>query len=341
MEDVAQAAGVHRTTVSLALRRHPRIPAATRDAVLAVAERLGYRPNPLVAALMQQQRGRRPGAGVTTLAYLTFDTAGERWRDNASYLEIHDGAFARAADLGYKLEEFPLHAHGMNPKRLRDILLTRAIRGVILSPPPGAQEDVPFDVEDFAVIGIGLRIHSPLVERVSTDHYQAMRLAVSACRARGYQRLALVIGHTASARIGHRWEAAFLMEQWLHDPGQEPLLLSGEMPTASSPAPRGFATWLRRHRPDAVITTTSDRGEEWRALIERTVPGTGLVSLGLREPNGELAGIWQNHARLGAMAVELLAAKSQRNETGGHHASDAHLVEGTWIDGTSLPPRNG
>ncbi len=53
LDDVARSAGVHRTTVSLALRNHPRIPQATRDRVKQIANDLGYRINPLVSALMQ------------------------------------------------------------------------------------------------------------------------------------------------------------------------------------------------------------------------------------------------------------------------------------------------
>ena len=52
LEDVALKAGVHRTTVSLALREHPRIPAATRMRIKAIAAKLGYRINPLVSALL-------------------------------------------------------------------------------------------------------------------------------------------------------------------------------------------------------------------------------------------------------------------------------------------------
>ena len=58
MQDVADAAQVHRTTVSLALRRDPRIPTATRERVERHAAKLGYRANPLVSALMQLQRRR-------------------------------------------------------------------------------------------------------------------------------------------------------------------------------------------------------------------------------------------------------------------------------------------
>jgi LacI family transcriptional regulator len=69
MKQVAAAAGGWVMTVSLALRRAPSISAATRERVLAAAERLGYRRNPLVAALMADLRGKKArGAEAHTIA---------------------------------------------------------------------------------------------------------------------------------------------------------------------------------------------------------------------------------------------------------------------------------
>jgi LacI family transcriptional regulator len=51
LRDVASAAGVSDATVSLALAGNSRISAATRDRVISVANRLGYRPNSAARAL--------------------------------------------------------------------------------------------------------------------------------------------------------------------------------------------------------------------------------------------------------------------------------------------------
>jgi hypothetical protein len=79
LQDVATRTGVHRTTVSLALRDHPRIPAETRARVRAAAEALGYRINPLVSALMQSRRTGRAVKHVT-LAYVTNYPTRYGWR---------------------------------------------------------------------------------------------------------------------------------------------------------------------------------------------------------------------------------------------------------------------
>ena len=117
LQDVAEASGVHRTTVSLALRDHPRIPQATRDKVKATAARLGYQINPLVAALMQSRRLGKPVKHMT-LAYVTNYPTRYGWKPvHHDRPDFFPGAVARARELGYNLEDFWLAEPGMTPAR--------------------------------------------------------------------------------------------------------------------------------------------------------------------------------------------------------------------------------
>ena len=54
MADIARKVGLGRSTVSMALRNHPEIAAATKDRVLKAASELGYQPNPLISLLMSR-----------------------------------------------------------------------------------------------------------------------------------------------------------------------------------------------------------------------------------------------------------------------------------------------
>src|ERR1044071_9901410 len=62
LQEIAEEGHVSRATVSLALRNHPSIPSETRGRIQAVANRLGYRPNPLISTLMSYQRRAKGGA---------------------------------------------------------------------------------------------------------------------------------------------------------------------------------------------------------------------------------------------------------------------------------------
>jgi LacI family transcriptional regulator len=61
IKDIAAEAGLSNQAVSYALRRDPRIPPATRDRVVAIAERLGYRPN---ASAQAFRNGRHGSVGL-------------------------------------------------------------------------------------------------------------------------------------------------------------------------------------------------------------------------------------------------------------------------------------
>lgn len=63
--DVAREAGVSQSAVSRAFTPGASIAARTRDRIIAAAEKLGYRPNPLVRSLI---RGRSNIVGVGDLA---------------------------------------------------------------------------------------------------------------------------------------------------------------------------------------------------------------------------------------------------------------------------------
>jgi LacI family transcriptional regulator len=119
MQDVANAAGVHRTTISLAFRQHPSLPVETRKRLLALAEEMGYRPNPLVSALMTELRGKRSEKQHEIIAYVTTYPADNPWRRYPSLREMFAGAQARAAKLGFAAQEFDLGAADMDGRLFR------------------------------------------------------------------------------------------------------------------------------------------------------------------------------------------------------------------------------
>jgi len=51
IRDIARKAGCHYSTVSLALRNHPRIPLRTQERIREIAGQLGYRTDAMLAAL--------------------------------------------------------------------------------------------------------------------------------------------------------------------------------------------------------------------------------------------------------------------------------------------------
>lgn len=334
MQDVADAMGVHRTTVSLALRSHPSIPPTTRERIRRAAEEMGYRPNPLVAALMSQQRRGKTPSGITTMALITADTAREHWRDILAYREMFAGAKAHADRFGFRLEEFSLTQGDMTGRRIREILTARGIQALLIPPLPGFEDEFPFSLDDFCVMGIGQHRLEPQIDVVDNDHHEAVRLILRKCRERGYRRPGLIVSSSMQRRTGYRWVAAFVLEHWLHSFEGEARILMTER--SGQLWPNNFDHWMKEGQPDVLIANFGNDIQGWKQH-PRLQDKIGLVSLGIREPSGELSGIDQNHTRTGGLAVELLIGKLQRNETGLNVRRELHLVQGVWHEGTSLP----
>src|SRR5579862_415818 len=95
---VAAGANFHPSTVSLALRNDPRLPAETRRRIHEVARRMGYAPNPLVSALMSQVTKRKVGYRGT-LAYLHTLAPKDSRFGYRVYRNYRAGAGRRAGEL--------------------------------------------------------------------------------------------------------------------------------------------------------------------------------------------------------------------------------------------------
>jgi len=91
-EDVARGAGVTRTTVSMALRADKSIPEKTRNKILRISAKLGYRPDPMLLALAVYRSSSRPATFEGTLAWLINSTFGYDWRQVTQFCDYHFGA---------------------------------------------------------------------------------------------------------------------------------------------------------------------------------------------------------------------------------------------------------
>ncbi|HEV8073931.1 MAG TPA: LacI family DNA-binding transcriptional regulator, partial [Opitutaceae bacterium] len=130
MRQVAQAAGFAVSTVSKALRNDPTIPEARCREIQALARRLGYRPNPMVATLMAQLHHRRRSNDPHNIAWIDlWPSSGDK--DVAmGAAPILRGARERAQEMGYGIEVYPVTRDQMSPERLRRVLTSRGQWGL-------------------------------------------------------------------------------------------------------------------------------------------------------------------------------------------------------------------
>lgn len=324
LRQIAAEVGVSTATVSLALRNSGKISAVTREKVRAAAERLGYRPDPLIAALSGRRRERRQPVEPDVIAYLTAYPTREGWRDNRFAPAAYEGACARAAQRGYRVEHFWLREPQMTPRRLASILQARGILGVCVAPFPEPQAQFAFPWDGFCAAAIGYSMTRPALHRACPHQYQGMQLVLTTLRQRGYQRIGVALGKRVTKLVAQFWIASVLMFQHLHGAGAATFLVYEESDR------KELQTWLGRQRPDALVV--SDVALiEW--LRETGVRAPEDVGLALLERYPEHAGLDQKPGMVGAAAIDMIVGMIQRNETGLPADPKVLMVEGAWLDG--------
>src|SRR3954465_73494 len=91
MAAVAKRAGVHVTTVSLALRNHPSLPVATRQRLQALAKEMGYQPDPALSSLVAYRSRTKPARTKLMLAYVTNWDTRWGWKEASPHAEFFAG----------------------------------------------------------------------------------------------------------------------------------------------------------------------------------------------------------------------------------------------------------
>ncbi len=325
MRTVAREVGVATSTVSRALRDDPTIPPDRCKEIQKAAERLGYRPNPMVSSLMAQLHGHRRRIDPHLLSWIdlwTHDIEAQRGHDSSSALR---GARQRAAELGYGIEVHHPTRDGISPARLRKILVTRSQWGVIFPPVPESAFSYGLDMTGLTGVAIGTSLQRPEIHRVSHNHYQGGLLACTELRTRGFRRIGFVESTWSDERVDGRWRAAYVLQQSLWPRTERlPPLLTGPR---DKPA---FERWRQRHQPDAIIVM-EPHVEVW--LRELKVRAIQVVNLALDVTKHDSWGIDYRWEILGAAAVELVVGQIHRNERGCPPIAHTLLIDGIWVGG--------
>jgi LacI family transcriptional regulator len=329
MREIAAEAGVSLTTVSLALRRHPRIPPETREKILRIAETHGYTRDPVVSTLMNQLRTARQHRGVEKIAVLSWwDRPGAQ---NARGVQLYEGMRERAKRLGYEIEEFWAREPRMTGTRLSQILHTRAIRGIVLSSMLHSRGRASLKWEHFAAATMSHTILQPRLHRVAPTHYENMILALRSLKRLGYTRVGYVNLVESEDMNNDTWLAAYLAYQFrLHGSITIPPLLTPRWDKTA------LKTWLARHEPQAVVSNWPELLTLLRELKLQVPADLGFACLDTLPGVEPWAGIDVRRNEVGARTIDLVVEQLQNNEYGLPAAPKTVTVEGAWHDGPTL-----
>lgn len=340
MKEVARAAGVHQTTVSLALRNDPRLPAETRTRIRTIAERIGYRPDPMLAALSQYRLGRREVKAPTHMAFLL--NFHDRAEMEASYPHrlFLEGAQRQAEQMGYQLDPLYVgHRVSGAGQRTERVLQARGIIGVILAAFGDRMIRFQMDWERFCVVRIESHQLARSLHMVSSHQMEITREAVLRLHLMGYNRIGLAIGECEETYLHNAFTAGYYVEAAQHPAMVHlpPLLfpVGAGVPEIASP----LVAWSRAHGIEVIISNWHEVPAALRLAGWRLPDDIVVASLDVEPGRGVNAGMRQNHRIVGERAVEQLAILLRTNQRGLGRPHNSTLIEGEWVDGSDVPPR--
>jgi len=325
MRGLARIAGVSTSTVSKALRDDPTIPKSRCTAIKKLARKHGYRPHPMVSALMAQLHRQRRRDDPCHIAWL--DLWGKDEVPIPILKPLLEGAQARAEELGYGIEVYRVVKDGLRIDRLRQILMTRGQWGIIIPPVPESAMNLSLDLSGLAGVTIGTSLHRPIMHRVAPNHFQIAQLAFDRLRSKGFCRIGLALSAAKNQRVEGRWLGAYLARQCEIPTGQKipPLIMENS-------GQREFLAWLKEYEPDVVML-----GElhvmEWMSMMafpRKKRPAIACLAHEITQ--SKVQGIDCQPKRIGAAAVEHVISQIHRNERGIPPEPHTTYLDGVWVD---------
>ena len=333
-DDIARALGLSKSTVSYALNRHPKIPEDTRRRVHEKAEELGYRRNPLVDAHMEYVRGAKPRKDRPVIALV------HNWAEVAkmpALAEFIEGARRHAEAVGFGLEVLSFDSNRVSVERLNQILESRGTTGVIVAP-LRKRHELALDWSRLSAVAIGYSLREPQLHRVFFDPIEGTRETLRQLAALGYARPGLALRAENDAWANHLYSAAFAQAQLgMAEKARVPILW---LPDDAVTVQGEVRTWLRRHRPDVVIT----HGGSGPGSLATVLPKLGVrvpedigLCVTVIDPNQpQVAGLSGERGLVAAACVDLVTAQMRHNETGVPEMPKQVLIRGRFVHGPTL-----
>ncbi len=340
IKDIAREAGLHFTTVSMALRGHPHIAAKTRERIRALAERMGYRRNPVYAALTQHRSGAKQREIPPKIAFIA-NRAPEEGYFRASYRrKFIAGVEEQALALGYDTEVLFLDHGHFDSVRLYQHLKRNGISGLLIAAFEPQRGSLELDWSEFSVVKIDSRYMPPAATFVSNDQLGAVRLAHQRLRSLGYRRIGIAVGESDEQGTDHLYLSGYYLEQAALPASQrvQPLIFPIGALEPAQVVPL-LKEWIEREQIDAVMCN-------W-ASVRSLLRSAGLASPGdiaccclcLTSPIAGLAGVKVDMGLVGRRAVSLLIDLVRADARGIPEWPTNTYIGCTWRDGATAPPR--
>jgi DNA-binding LacI/PurR family transcriptional regulator len=326
IHDVASRAGVSKSLVSLAMRGSPKVSDASRDAIMAAAAELGYRPNAAARSLADRHS--------RTVGVLILDL------HNPVFAEILDGVQQEVRQHGYSTMLVTGDADPVLEQAELDTLLEFQVEGLILVShrlSAAALRSIAAEVPTVVVTRRDMT--GPRIDTVSNDDVAGAALAVDHLVGLGHRRIAHLSGGDNPISLDR--ERGYRQAMQAAGLGAEACVVEGSLTDAGGYAAAKAALAVGP-RPTALfvandiaalgaIAAVQEAGLQVPADV--SVVGYDGIALGALRTLS-LTTVAQPLAEMGSSAAARLFARIESPRSRAHHLGvDATLT----IRGTTAP----
>lgn len=330
LADIAKKLGIHKSTVSLALRNSPKISEGTRKLVKTTAEAMGYEPDPQLLSLASYRKTASVQRMDSTIAVLV--DIDERDFSQKHYYMRHttEAITARARDFGYRTDIFQIEQDAQAQSRLDEILKARGIRGILINHFYKSDFNIQLDWKHYACVKINDLPHNLKADTVSGNYLAAIDISIEKLQQMGHNRIAIALEKGDEIHLNNLCYSRFLAKQGVFPKEDriDPFFFEeGDEETVH----KDVQTWLAEVKPDALLAHWNlSKCTQW--LKETTGHSCRFLSLTV-EPSTEIyGGVRNRYDKIGEKAVQLLNNRLQSFKYGFPEAASTMLVDPEWVE---------
>ena len=301
IHDVAKAAGVSKSAVSLAIRTQRGVSTTTREHILAVAQQLGYRSNVWARSLVQ---------GRTGLVGLLLQDLG-----NSYHRDVTAGVEDAAAERDLRLVIGHGRREALRLQAELDSLLALGVEGVVIVSSAVPNQYLERVARRVPLVVIGRLLgYVPGVDTVANQDEAGAQLAIRHVIELGHTRITHLTGSSRPAAMHRRAAFSEIMRGLL--PGVEPQVEGPEQLDAAIKY-LVFQIQQEKDAPTAVFTQNDRVATElvsacWDAGMrlpeQLSVVGYDNSSV-CQVLRPQLTSVNQPRTRMGQMALEMLSER--------------------------------
>jgi LacI family transcriptional regulator len=335
IKTLAKESGFSTATVSLALRGHPRISAATRTKIRKVAETLGYVSSPAVRALMTEIRRPASNRSVLSVAFLHSIRRPEPNGKEEPIFKMYQGAIEHAEKLGYRSEEYFTHDSNHDIVKLEKKLRSLNTDGVLVFPPMDLDFVPDFKSLTLPTILLGVAPEGIRFRTVRADHFGNVQKACRMLLACGCTRIGFVGEEYMLRHVFSAFEGGFFATIY-----QAGLTLIPPLITEKH-SMREIANYVEKNSCDGILVGSncdpglmaSTRGKFSRNVRIATYPGQYSI-----DRSRNLSGINEQWELIGRCGMDELARSIEMHRLDTFDLPQHLLVAGLWVEGQTTKP---